>query len=61
MHVVNHHGRALIDNPKRIAADPIERSDDYAFANDLVTFRVISRVGAAQIDTDAYRVLTMAA
>ena len=38
----------------------VERSDDYAFANDLVTFRVISRLGAAVIDATAYKVLTLA-
>ena len=37
----------------------IERSDDFAFANDLVTFRVVTRLGAAVIDATAYKVLTM--
>lgn len=38
----------------------IERSDDYAFANDLVTWRSIMRAGFAVVDTAAVKKLTAA-
>jgi HK97 family phage major capsid protein len=39
----------------------IERSDDFAFANDLITFRFIQRADGDIVDTVGIRVLKMAA